>query len=56
MLTYENLTEQKKWWTECVRPTDWIYEVDSNVNCGKKYSLFEGNVQQLSFFASQHGN
>lgn len=49
MLTYEKLAEQKKQWPDSVRSTDWIYEVDSDLNCGKKYFLFEGNVQQLFF-------
>lgn len=44
MLT-ENLAEQRKW-TDYVRPTDWIYEVDSDFNCDKKF-LIKGNVQQL---------
>lgn len=44
MLT-ENLAEQKKW-TDYVRPTNWINEVDSDLNCDKKF-LIKGNVQQL---------
>lgn len=49
MLTHENLAEQERKWRDSVDATDWLDEVDCNLNCDDKYHYQINRNQQLKF-------